>query len=178
MSLNGVLFRAAKETSVAFWWYWNKLKLIISPTSFDEGVCIDLKYYNTACADQINTLETARHALTTPQWKLIDIIAWTVRAKENIQFSAIFGGGCQVKCRFSNFSRFRKKQGASGPWGLFGQNMKKSKISWVSSYFWYLEELSVLSLRAFQVTSLFHVNEFLFSFRERWWALGSKCSRW
>ena len=30
--------------------------------------------------------------------------------KENVQFSVIFGGGWQLKWRFSNFSRFRKKR--------------------------------------------------------------------
>ena len=46
------------------------------------------------------------------------------KQKENAQFSTIFGGW-QLKCRFSNFPRF-------------GQNVKKSELSQVSSL--YLEE--------------------------------------
>ena len=78
--------------------------------------------------------------------------------KKNAQFSAIFGGGWQLKWRFSNFPRFRENYSASGPsngifennslWRLFGQNMKKSKISRLSSHSRYLRESALKKVRA------------------------------
>ena len=60
-----------------------------------------------AFANQINALETARHALYTAQIDKYHRVDRYERNK-NAQFSAIFGGGWQLKWRFSNFPRFRK----------------------------------------------------------------------
>ena len=72
---------------------------------------------------------------------------------ENASFLSIFNGGTRPKWRFSNFPRFWKNANALGFFNcifennslraLFGQNMKKVKISKLSPDSRYLQKLAL-----------------------------------